>query len=265
MTHNRVAYVEARNILLERIMANLRGDGRFLAAWLAGSFGRGSQNMLSDLDLHVVVADAYSDVLCARPWSGGAKTTAERLALFSQFGTPAVVYDAHANNLIGGTFTYVLYKESALNVDWMLIPQSVAHLEPATLMLFSKTELPAPPVEPPPDREQCIEHASQQVGFFWMIAAGQAMALVRERSVQFHALLLWLENNIREVRAALHGERASFTKETALQLYCTQEEQVAALRHLCDEMEALMPQLVEAGGYVPASPRAVVEMRLAML
>lgn len=34
---------------------------------------------------------------------------------------------------------------------------------------------------------------------------------------------------------------------------------------LCDEMEALMPQVVALGGYVPASPRSAIEMRLALL
>ncbi len=43
------------------------------------------------------------------------------------------------------------------------------------------------------------------------------------------------------------------------------QEQIAALRSLCDEMETLMPRVVALGGYVPRSPRSVVEMRLALL
>ncbi len=31
-----------------------------------------------------------------------------------------------------------------------------------------------------------------------------------------------------------------------------------------DLLESLMPQVVHLGGYVPASPRALVEMRLAL-
>lgn len=142
MSITRTAYVEARTAILKRIITALKNDERFVAAWLAGSFARNEQQWFSDLDLHVVVANEYSDTLCARPWASGARTTEERLALFQQFGEPAVVYDAHANNLVGGTFTYVLYQESALNVDWMLIPQSVAHLESPSLMLFSKRNFP---------------------------------------------------------------------------------------------------------------------------
>ena len=123
MPEARRRYVQAREVLLTYITETLERDERIVAAWLAGSYGRGEQKWSSDLDLHVVVAHDYSELLCAQPWSVGARTTPERLALFKQFGEPAIIYDAHANNLIGGTFTYVLYQESAINVDWMLIPQ----------------------------------------------------------------------------------------------------------------------------------------------
>ncbi len=216
MSEARARYVQARESLLARITETLKRDQRFVAAWLAGSYGRGEQEWSSDLDLHVVVANDYSECLCAQPWSGGAKTTEERLTLFKQFGEPAVIYDAHANNTIGGTFTYVLYRESAINVDWMLIPQSVAHREYPSLLLFNHGEIPEPPPEELLTREQRIEQASLHVSFFF-------------------------------------------------QLCCVQEEQVAVLRALCDEMEALMPDVVDLGGYVPSSPRSVIEMRLLLL
>lgn len=265
MSTKRTAYVEARDALLERITVTLKSDERFIAAWLAGSFARGEQNWCSDLDLHVVVAEEYSETLCAQPWPMGARTTGERLALFQQFGEPAVVYDAHANNLVGGTFTYVLYKASGVNVDWMLIPQAIAHLEYPSLMLFQKRELPAPPLEQPPSPEQCAEHASLYVGFFWMIAASSVKNLLQDDPVQFHLMMRWLEDSIREVRAALRGEQAPFTKASRIQLLVTQEEQIAALRSVCDEMETLIPQVIESGGYVSSSPRSAVELRLALL
>jgi hypothetical protein len=102
-------------------------------------------------------------------------------------------------------------------------------------------------------------------GFFWMIAASNIQNLMNGDLVQFHTLLRWLENSIREVRAALLGERIGFTKASRIQLYCTQEEQVAVLCSLCDEMEALAPDVVNLGGYVPASPRSMIEMRLLLL
>jgi hypothetical protein len=265
MSEARNKYIQAREELLLHITETLNHDERFVAAWLAGSYGRDEQKWSSDLDLHVVVANDYSEVLCAQPWPSGAKTTPERLGLFKQFGESAFVYDAHANNMMGGTFTYVLYRESAINVDWMLIPQSIAHLEHPSLMLFNHTQLPEPPPDEPLTLEQRIEHASLYVGFFWMIAASNVQNLLTGDLVQFHTLLRWLEDSIREVRAALKGERAVFTKTSHINLYCTQEEQVATLRALCDAMDALAPDIVKLGGFVPTSPRSVIEMRLQLL
>jgi hypothetical protein len=261
----RTAYTEARTRLLAEITEGLRNDERFVAAWLAGSFGRGKQTWLSDLDLHVVVAGAHSESLCATPWPAGANTTPERLLLFSQFGVPTIVFDAHGNNTMGGTFTYVAYQEAGQNVDWMLIPQAKAYREAQSLLLFDKVGLPDAPTPEPESLEECMERASDQIGFFWMIAASNILNLLDGYVAQYHMLLMWLEENIREVRAALNGEHAQYTKASRIQLYNTQEEQAVAMRHLCAEMEELMPLVVEKGGYVPVEPRAIVEKRLALL
>src|SRR5690349_10340969 len=106
-------YQLSRLTLLSDIIAGLSSDERFIAAWLTGSFGRDAADALSDLDLNVVVARQFVDVLCARPHEVGAGTTKERLALISRFGKPAVIHENHHNAPRGGTFTYVLYTESA--------------------------------------------------------------------------------------------------------------------------------------------------------
>jgi hypothetical protein len=265
MSSKRMAYTQARTELLERITRSLREDERFVAAWLAGSFGRGEQTWLSDLDLHVVVADAFSESLCGAPWPIGAKTTPERLALFGQFGTPGLIFErtAHANK-IDGILTNVVYQESAQSVDWMLIPQAKAYREQPSLLLFEKAGLPEAPAQEPESPEQLLERASMNVGFFWIIACGSARALASGQTLLFYSYLLELERMLREVRAALRGERAQYKKYTDLHVSSTYEQQVAALRHLCDEMERLMPQVVQVGGYIQASPRAIIEMRLAL-
>ena len=83
--------------------------------------------------------------------------------------------------------------------------------------------------------------------------------------ILFSFILFFDGNSTREVQAALRGERAAFTKASRIQLYCTKEEQITVLRSLCDEMEALAHEVVDLGGYVPASPRSVIEMRLLLL
>lgn len=265
MSSQRTAFVQARENLLAAITQRLRNDERFVAAWLAGSIGRGEGSWHSDLDLHVVVAEEYGKELCATPWHGGARTTPERLALFQQFGTPVIIYDAHGNNQLGGSFTHIVYQESAQNVDWMLTPQSQAHILPGTLLLFDKVGLPAAPAEEQETREEQSERASMHVGFFWMIASANVMNLVAGDLGEFHMLLLWLEGSLHEVRAALRGEQARYISHTHSQVYATREAQVAALRHLCDEMEQLMPAVEKMGGYLPANPRSMIEKRLELL
>ena len=50
------AHAALRDDLLRQTVAALAEDGRFVAAWLAGSFGRGEADAYSDLDLVAVVA-----------------------------------------------------------------------------------------------------------------------------------------------------------------------------------------------------------------
>lgn len=265
MLSPKMAYVQARTDLLEQITHTLQRDERFVAAWLAGSFGRGEQTWLSDLDLHVIVSDPFSPSLCATPWQTGAKTTAERLTLFRQFGTPGLIFErtTHANPM-SGVLTNVVYQESAQSVDWMLIPQAKAHREYPSLLLFDHVGLPKPPAPEPESLEQRLERASMHVGFFWIVACGSARALVANKLPLFYSSLLDLERAMLEVKAALRGERAPYLKSTEQQIDVRHEMCAALLRRLCDEMESLMPHVVHLGGSVPASPRALVEMRLAL-
>lgn len=265
MSSKRNAFVQARERMLAEITESLHNDERFIAAWLAGSYGRGEQTWVSDLDIHVVVAETYSEKLCATPWMAGARTTPERQALFEQFGTPVILFEAHSNNQLGGTFTYVLYEESAHNIDWMLIPQKIAHYEPQTLLLFDKMGLPEPPKEKQANQEELMKNASDYVGFFWMIAAANVKNLLYGDLCEFHLGLLRLDNSIHEVLSALQGKRAPYISHTHSLVYATSEEQVVALRRLCDTMEALMLRVVEMGGVVPHNPRVVVEKRLELL
>ena len=263
MSSNREQYTAARDALLAEITAFLKNDPRFLAAWLAGSFGRGEQTWLSDLDLHVVVAEEYSEQLCRTSGTGAGRITPERLALFQQFGTPAIIFEAHSNNTIGGTFTYVAYAESAQNVDWMLIPQARAHQEHPSLLLFDKVGIPEALEPEPLTHEQVVEAASNAVSFFWMIAAGAAREIGRDL-IHFHVLLLWLRDSIRGVKYALEYKELPFARDWPEICY-TSATKAAALRQLCDEMERLAPAVVAFGGSVPATePRVVVEKRLAL-
>ena len=47
MSMGKMKYVQARTVLLEQITSSLQKDERFVAAWLAGSFGRGDRKVKS--------------------------------------------------------------------------------------------------------------------------------------------------------------------------------------------------------------------------
>jgi predicted nucleotidyltransferase len=164
-------YSLQREKILAQIVERLVQDERFVAAWLAGSFARHEQDALSDLDLTIVVSDLYSENLCARPWQVSARTTKERYELFSLFGQPVIIHENNNNAPEGGTFTFVMYAESAVMIDWILRPQSTARRPSESILLWDNAGIPMSlPIEPDPLAKR-IEEASEKVAFFWMMAA----------------------------------------------------------------------------------------------
>lgn len=118
-----------RDAFLQRVLDDLQADARFVAAWLAGSFGRDEADLISDLDLHVVVTDDCAAPLLIKPKMVWANTTPERMALFRRYGEPAILHENHHNAICEGTFTYCEYAD-LVKVDWTLMAQSKA-LRPA--------------------------------------------------------------------------------------------------------------------------------------
>lgn len=258
-------FVARRTALIKRIADTLRNDERFVAAWLTGSFGRGKQDDLSDIDLRVVIADAASDILCARPWPHGARTTGERLALFRQFGEPSLIYDAHENAPEGGVFTYVLYQESALNVDWILVPQATARREQETLLLFDKIGIPMEEPPAPLSVEERAEKASIAAGFFWLMTPIAIKYMLRDKDVTFQDFLEALHAALEDMKGQIAGEPVPYHGGAYAPLYLTQTERVTAIRRLCDEVLELMPTIARMGGSVPVDPMSVVNTWLAMV
>ena len=86
------AYRLSREQLLEQMVIELSGDERFVAAWLTGSHARNEADEVSDLDLTLVIAELYSEILCARPEQVSQRTSEERFAIFIHFGEPALIH-----------------------------------------------------------------------------------------------------------------------------------------------------------------------------
>src|SRR5687768_4033697 len=145
------SYRKQRETLLTKIAETLSTDERFVAAWLTGSYSRNEADSLSDIDLSLVVSDKYSASLCARLEQVSARTSPERYALFSQFGMPALIHENNHNAPEGGTFTFVLYTESAVMIDWVLVPQINAMRPIQSRLLFEKNDIPIGPAPKPED------------------------------------------------------------------------------------------------------------------
>lgn len=68
LTGIHAATTERQTALLEHAVSVLRGDERFLAGWLAGSFATGEADPWSDLDIHLCIDDAFADDVAGDGW-----------------------------------------------------------------------------------------------------------------------------------------------------------------------------------------------------
>ncbi len=263
----RQTYAQARDLLLARIVTTLSQDQdeRFAAAWLTGSLGRGDADALSDLDLTVAVVDSHTSTLCARPWQVGAGTPPERLELFRQFGPPAVIHENHFNAPSGGTFTFVLYADSALVVDWTLVPAAQAERPALSRILFDKIGVrqAAPPA--PESLAERAARAAERVAFFWLMAAVTAKYVARRDAVKVAHVLEMLHETLHEVERLLAGTAWQYQRASLSSLSPTTEAQVTVLRSLCQRMWGLMPDVMTLGGQVPMSPLTVIEHLLELV
>src|SRR5215213_5207611 len=160
------SYRDGRDHSLLSIVDSIFRDERFVAAWLTGSFSRNEADFLSDIDLSLVVSEAYSPSLCMRLDQVSAQTSPERYSLFSQFGTPALIHENNNNAPEGGTFTFILYTESAFMVDWVLIPQSAAKRPEQAKLLFDKVDIPIESRAEPESVEQRRQSVIEMWAFF---------------------------------------------------------------------------------------------------
>lgn len=255
-------YAENRTQLLNDIVQFLKKDPRFVAAWLTGSFGRHEADNISDLDLTVIVDNASAQELCAQLHSVGAGTTQERYALFSQFGQPHIIHENHQNAPADGTFTFVLYKDSALVVDWTLRPNRNVTRPAASLLLFDHGNLE---VDPPVSAESLpgrIEMTTEQVAFFWMMVTVAIKYFIRRDKVYFHRFLNLLHGILWNVRRLVAGEPYAWRRESFLRTMVAPAAEITALRQVCYEMLDVMQDVEKLGGTVPDSPMSTIEILL---
>lgn len=264
MVYTPEMYRTNRDALLRHILAVLSADERFVAAWLTGSLGRNEGDDLSDLDLSVVVADAFTDQFCScSPVAVTENTSPERLALYEQFGQPLVLREDRSWLGEGSCFNHVSYRETALVVDWVFLPQAKAQRPAESRVLFDKVGVPVAPHNAGESLEERRASASRDVGFFWLMMTVTLKYLLRRESVAFYGFINTLNWAIQEVKKGIAGESWHYER-IDYPLVSTMQEQVTVVRQLCDEMLASMPEVVRLGGSVPDDPMSVIEVWLSM-
>lgn len=255
------AYSASREALLAEIAQTLSGDERFVAAWLTGSLGRNEADAVSDLDLSVVVADAFSETLCACPEQVAAQTTPERLALFSHFSQPVVIHENNNNAPDGGSFTFVMY-ESGVMVDWVLIPAAKAQRLSQSRLLFEKVNIPLGAAPEPESLAERAKQASEMTAFFWMMTAVTVKYMIRGDAVFVAIWLEELHRMVGHVGRLVAGSPWTYQRGSISRLEPTRAGQEKAIRQLCDRMLHLMPEVAKLGGYVHSSPMTGIEVLL---
>ena len=253
------SYRKQRETRLGEIIEKLSDDERLVAAWLTGSYARNDEDEVSDLDLHLVIADAYSKSFCARQEQVSHQTTPERLALFSKFGEPALIHENNNNASEGGTFTFVLYTNSALMIDWTLVPQANAVRPAQSVLLFDHANIPVsqPRSE---DLEQSKKYVAEQWAFFWMMIAITIKYTIRKDEV---FVTCWLENLyklVQEIERRIQRETLKYRRGSLSQFQPTHEKQIQSIRDLCKRMQELQPRVTEFIGIEPAMPLREIEI-----
>lgn len=252
-------YRESREHLLSQIVETLSNDERFVAAWLTGSYIRNDADAVSDLDLTVVIADQSSERLCQKLEQVSSQTTNQRLEIFRQFGEPAILHENNNNAPAGGTFTFTLYAQSHLMVDWILIPQSKASRPLEAHLLFEKSEIPIFSAATPESSEQRAKIASERVAFFWMIMAITAKYLIRRDHVFVTQWLEELTRILKEVERLIAGNPWQYVRGSRTVLEPSIDGQKQIMLNLGNRMQKSLPQLLKIGGNALPSPMPEIQ------
>ncbi|HET9907450.1 MAG TPA: hypothetical protein VFQ23_12430 [Anaerolineales bacterium] len=255
-------YQTQREFILAEIIEKLSTDERFVAGWLTGSLSRNEADSLSDIDLTLVVSDKFSTSLCTRLEQVSAQTSPERLTLFSQFGTPALLHENNNNAPEGGTFTFVLYAKSAIMIDWILVPQSVAIRPIQSRLLFEKTILPMEPAPQPEDFDLSKKSVAEQWAFFWMMVIITIKYIQRGDGVFAAEWIEHLHGLMYDIERRLNRDVWRYKRGSHSKLQSTREKQLESIRELCRRMQGLESRVTEFTGLRPVTPSAEIEVFL---
>jgi hypothetical protein len=192
------AMAQERALFRDHLATVLRGDARIVAAWIGGSIGRGEADDLSDIDIHLAVADEHCTLL-----------NTERRAFVAEFGEPILIQEAPQNAPPGGTFQLVLYRgmTAPIEVDWSWRPASTAALPERAVVLFDRSGgLPRTPAWVTPSDQDTARQISLSTTFFWAMAFIAAKKVARGEPTAAFSLLRMMHRARNGVRDRLAGK-----------------------------------------------------------
>ena len=251
--------VADRDSAVREVARAFEADPKFVAAWLAGSFGRGEQDEFSDLDLWLVVAEDHAAEICHPQGPGGGGTTSRRRDIISLPGEPLIVHEHHLNAPAGGTFTAVIYR-SGLSIDWTFIPQSIAARNEQTVLLFERVPIPITVRSTNIQDLERVSRLEERYMFLWLLAIPAAKALRRKDGVKFHALLEMMYAALSDIKRLLDGNWPGDYTRHSLAPFCPT---VYAQRQALEEVSEIALELAErvraTGAAIPESPGGALD------
>jgi predicted nucleotidyltransferase len=237
--------VAERADLLTRLVALLERDEHVAAAWLAGSFGRGDADALSDLDVWVVVADEHVP-----------STAAARGDYAARLAPPVLLLEAPANAPPGGAYLLAMYAGSAgpQIVDWVWQPLSRARLPRGASLLLSRVQLSTEEPARSPTTKERAALLTHRIAFCWMMLAVIAKHIVRRQPWAVIQQLSMVRGTLDGIHHLLNEQPAAGTefKDRRTDRPPTAPvEQMHAVRALAVELERLSPAVRAFGGEMP--------------
>lgn len=241
--------IAEREALLQRATKALQADARVVAAWLVGSLGRGTEDVLSDLDLWVVIADPYYPYVAA-----GTREYAQKL------GNPLLLLEAPQNAPPNGAYLHALYSGEAglYQVDWYWQPQSRARIPQEVRLLFDRAGMLSsdlPPTETafgPRTHQERAKAATERANFFWAMLPLAAKKIARREPWEALSMTQMVRRALAEVEH-FTGEETDRAAHAASLPPVQPQEQLEQLRQLARAMEAITPRLAAIGGSAPSA------------
>jgi hypothetical protein len=251
-------HAEDRSTILASLTRHILDDHRFRAAWLWGSFGRGDQDDLSDLDLWLAVPDEFvaeigGRLLDALPSGGELILAGENPNIAPKGGGyfGARFAGRHGMHFLDIYWQPLLTLDGVPNIASLLkgLPGASTALSP----IFNRINAPMPEITPkPPPRPNEIDAKTAEVqggiGFTYLMLSIAAKYLARDPESDMK-LLLYPKPGFEEAVARL--ECASVVGDVDWSIPDSPIGKVALLRHLTSKVGLLSAYANSSGIPIP--------------